>query len=73
MSSRVTVTIELPEDLGRLLLPLGVRRRLDHLLDKQDRGQMLTVDELAEAEGLADLNDVLSLLRLRADTTPLQR
>ncbi len=73
MSSRVTVTIELPEDLARLLLPLGVRRRLDHLLDKQDRGQMLTVDELAEAEGLADLNDVLSLLRLRADTTPLQR
>jgi hypothetical protein len=35
------------------------------LLDKQDGGTPLTPDEQAEAEGLVDLADLLTLLRLR--------
>lgn len=37
------------------------------LLDKQDSGQLLTDPEQREAEGLVDLADLLSLLRLRAE------
>ena len=63
---RVHLEIELPEDSAGLLLPEGVERRLQALLDKQDRGDPLTDDERAEAEGLVDLADMLSLIRLRA-------
>lgn len=60
------VTLHLPVDLSRLELPEGVQRRLQALLDKQDQGSDLTDDERVEAEGLVDLADMLSLLRLRA-------
>jgi hypothetical protein len=59
------VDLELPEDLARLALPEGVDRRLQTLLDKQDRGERLSEDERVEAEGLVDLADLLALLRLR--------
>ena len=62
----VHLEVELPADLARLALPEGVDRRLHALLDKQDLGEPLTEDELVEAEGLADLADLLTLLRLRA-------
>jgi len=62
----IHVDVEVPGDLTRLSLPEGVDRRLHALLDKQDRGEDLSDDERAEAEGLADLADLLSLLRLRA-------
>ena len=65
-SAKVDLAIELPEDLARLYLPEGVDRRLHALLDKQDSGAPLTPDEQAEAEGLVDLADLLTLLRLRA-------
>ncbi len=61
----VHIDVELPDDLARLSLPEGVDRRLRALLDKQDLGGALTEDERVEAEGLADLADFLSLLRLR--------
>ncbi len=64
-SSRVEVPLDLPADLARLSLPEGVDRRLQSLLDKQDRGEPLTDDEAVEAEGLVELSDLLSLLRLR--------
>jgi len=35
-------------------LPEGLDRRLQALLDKQDRGAALSLDEQAEAEGLVD-------------------
>jgi hypothetical protein len=50
------------------MLPEGVERRLHALLDKQARGEPLTEDEVAEAEGLVDLADLLSLIRLRASS-----
>lgn len=46
-------------------LPEGLVRRLHALLDKQDCGDELDEDERAEAEGLADVADFLSLHRLR--------
>jgi hypothetical protein len=61
----VHLDVQVPDDLARLSLPEGVDRRLQALLDKQDLGETLTEDERLEAEGLADLADLLSLLRLR--------
>jgi hypothetical protein len=72
----VEIALELPEDLARLRLPESVDRRLQSLLDKQDRGEPLSNEERNEAEGLSELADLLSLLRLRAarlghhDTSP---
>lgn len=66
MSQQVIVTLELPEDLEQLCLLEGVNRRLHELLDRQDRGETLTPDERQEAEGLVNLAELLSLLRLRA-------
>jgi hypothetical protein len=61
-----TLELELPADLTRLELPPAVDRRLGSLLDKQDRGESLTDEERAEAEGLVELSDLLSLIKLRA-------
>ncbi len=65
-TDRIHLEIELPKDRAGLMLPEGVDRRLHALLDKQDRGELLTDDEAAEAEGLVELADLLSLIRLRA-------
>lgn len=65
-ATRIDVELELPDDIARLALPEGVDRRLQALLDKQDQGEALTEDEHAEAEGLVDLAELLSLLRMRA-------
>lgn len=62
----VRIDLELPADLARLGLPEGVDRRLQALLDKQDAGEVLSEDERLEAEGLVDLSETLTLLRLRA-------
>ena len=66
MAQQVLVKLELPEDLDRFHLPRAVDERLQHLLDRQDQGQELTLPERREAEGLVDLAETLSLLRLRA-------
>lgn len=65
-SSAIRIEIEMPGDLAKFKLPAGVQERLNTLLDKQDEGQPLTDSERREAEGLVDLADLLSLLRLRA-------
>ena len=66
MSQQVLVKLELPGDLERFRLPRGVDERLHGLLDRQDRGEELTLEERREAEGLVDLAELLSLLKLRA-------
>ncbi len=63
----LTIDVDLPADLARFRLPAAVASRLQSLLDRQDAGDPLTADERAEAEGLADLADLLTLLRLRAE------
>lgn len=60
------IEVEMPETLEGLRLPPGVNQRLQNLLDRQDRGDNLSADERREAEGLVDLAELLSLLRLRA-------
>ncbi len=60
------IALELPGDIGRFELPEGVDRRLHTLLDRLDRGNTLTDDECAEAEGLVEIADLLALLKLRA-------
>ena len=62
-----TIELDLPDDFVRFRLPPAVAARLQHLLDQQDAGQALTADERAEAEGLVDLAEYLTLLRLRAE------
>jgi hypothetical protein len=62
-----TLEVDLPDDLARFRLPAGVKRRLQALLDRQDQGTALTADERLEAEGLVDLAETLSLLKLRSE------
>ncbi|HVW39310.1 MAG TPA: hypothetical protein VHB99_18465 [Pirellulales bacterium] len=63
MTHIVTIELEMPDDLARFRLPPGVNARLKDLLDRQDRGEALSLDENAEAEGLVNLAEALSLLR----------
>jgi hypothetical protein len=65
----LTLDLELPGDLPRLRLPEAVAARLQELLDRQDSGVSLTMQEREEAEGLADLAEFFTLLRLRAERT----
>jgi hypothetical protein len=65
ISQHILLELELPEDFDQLRLPAGVDRRLHELLDRQDRGGQLTPDERQEAEGLVNLAELLSLLRIR--------
>ncbi|MBI4788101.1 MAG: hypothetical protein HY782_13790 [Chloroflexi bacterium] len=58
--------LELPSDLQRFTLPEGVNRRLQELLDRQDNGEILSDAERWEAEGLVNLAEFLTLLRIRA-------
>jgi hypothetical protein len=67
MSQVVSIQLEVPDDLARFHLPAGVNRRLQELLDRQDGGARLSAAERQEAEGLVNLAEFLSLLRLRAE------
>ena len=67
MSRSIHFEVEVPDDLARFQLPEGVQHRLQELLDKQDDGKPLSIEERREAEGLVDLAELLSLLRLRAE------
>jgi hypothetical protein len=58
--------VEIPLELTRFQLPVGVQQRLDSLLDRQDTGEPLTIAEFSEAEGLVELAEFLSLLQLRS-------
>ena len=58
--------VEVPVELTRFQLPQAVQARLNLLLDRQDEGHELTHAERQEAEGLVELSEFLSLLRLRS-------
>jgi len=68
MSHSIQLEVRMPGDLARFRLPHGVQRRLKELLDKQDSGHALSTKEMNEAEGLVDMADLLTLLRLRAES-----
>jgi hypothetical protein len=67
MANSIHLEVEVPGDLARFRLPGGVQQRLQELLDRQDGGNALTPQEKREAEGLVEVADLLSLLRLRAE------
>ena len=58
--------VEIPLELTRFQLPVGMQQRLNFLLDRQDVGETLTTAEFSEAEGLFELAEFLSLLQLRS-------
>lgn len=66
MADTIQFRLHAPGDLGKFRLPAGVQRRLNELLDRQDQGTPLTAAERREAEGLVELAEMLSLLKLRA-------
>jgi hypothetical protein len=63
----LTLEVEVPDELARFRLPEGVAARLQTLLDRQDSGELLNAVERAEAEGLVNLAEFLTLIRLRAE------
>ena len=65
MSQHVLIELDIPSDLEKFTLPEGVNQRLQYLLDLQDQGKSLTSAERSEAEGLVELAEMLSLLKLR--------
>ena len=66
MSTVIAIEFEIPDDLARFRMPPGVNLRLQELLDRQDRGTPLSAAEKQEAEGLVELSELLSLIKLRA-------
>lgn len=66
MAQHALVEIEMPLAIEQFKLPEGVNVRLQSLLDQQEQGQPLSDKERKEAEGLVELAEMLSLLRLRA-------
>lgn len=67
MVRNLTVKIDMPISAEQIRLPKGVNDRLQKLLDRQDRGEKLTSAELKEADGLVELAEMLSLMRLRTE------
>jgi hypothetical protein len=67
MPRSVVIELEMPGDLKQFRLPKAVDRRLQELLDRQSRDGKLSRAERQEAEGLVNLAEMLSLLRLRAE------
>lgn len=58
--------VEIPIELTRFQLPPAVQNRWQFLLDRQDKGYLLSQAERQEAEGLVELVEFLSLLQLRS-------
>jgi hypothetical protein len=66
MSGSVSIDLPVLVGLSGFKLPSGVQKRLATLLDQQDSGKALTAAKRREAEGLVELSEFLSLLKLRA-------
>ena len=62
----MTQVVEIPIGLAQFQLSPAVHDRLQFLLDRQDTGTQLSEHERLEAEGLVELTEFLSLLRLRS-------
>jgi hypothetical protein len=69
MTQQSLLQIEMPLGAEKFKLPKSVNHRLQTLLDRQDRGEKLSSAERKEAEGLVELAEILSLLRLKAERT----
>jgi hypothetical protein len=63
MAQSVLVELELPNDWRKFWLPPALQERLQELLDRQNRTGKLSRKERREAMALAELVDLLSLMR----------
>ena len=66
MSQTVQLTVPMPANLARLRFPKALDDRLHFLLDEQGRKGRLTPAEKKEAESLAQMASMLSILKLGA-------
>jgi hypothetical protein len=66
MRNSIQLEMPIPATMQNFKLPAGVQHRLSELLDHQDSGRPLTAAERREAEGLVEVAEFLSLLKLRA-------
>jgi predicted DNA-binding protein len=73
MSQSVLVELDLPADWKTFRMPPALDKRLEELLDRLDREGKLPVRERREAAALAELGDMLSLLKLRAEVAARQK
>ena len=67
MTRNALLQIEMPLAIEKFKLPKSVNNRLQKLLSRQDEGEKLTAAERNEAEGLVELAEMLSLLRLKSE------
>ena len=68
MSQTVQLTVPMPAGMAKLRFPKALDDRLHFLLDEQGRKGKLTAAEKKEAEGLAQMATMLSILKLGAET-----
>jgi hypothetical protein len=68
MGQGVLVELNLPKDWKTFRLPTALHDRLQELLDRQDRDGKLSGKERREAHALTQLVDMLSLMKLRAES-----
>lgn len=64
--SQVMIELDLPNDWKEFKLPPALDARLQSLSDKQDETGKLSRPERQEAKAIAELANMLSLLKLRA-------
>ena len=64
--SQVLIELDVPADWRKFKLPKALDDRLQSLLDKQDIEGTLLPSERREARAIAELSDMLSLMKLRA-------
>ena len=67
MSRTILVELQLPDDWESFRMPSALHDRLQDLLQRQNQEGKLSRRERQEAEGLVELVDMLSLMRLRAE------
>ncbi len=65
MSKTVMIQLDLPKDWRTFQMPRGLQSRLQELLDRRDEVGKLTRRERQEANGLVELAEMLTLMKLR--------
>ena len=65
MPKTLMVQLDLPKDWRTFRMPRGLQARLQELLDRQDQTGKLTRRERQEANGLVELAEMLTLMKLR--------
>lgn len=64
--SQVLIELDIPADWRSFKMPKALDERLQSLLDRQESGDELLPAERREAKAIAELADMLTLMKLRA-------